>query len=587
MKKHSNIPATPQTAAREKKAEHATPEQRSAVSNGLLRLFLWASSRNEFVEEATRIIRDWCGCDCAGIRALDEWENIPYVSHIGFGPKFLESECWLSLKEDQCACIRIIGGRTEPQDIPTLTEAGSYCCNDLPDYFSSLNEREKSRYRGVCLHTGYKSIAIVPIRYGDKVLGAVHLTDTRPGVFPPQVIGFVESLTPLIGEAIYRFHVEDKLQRNYEVQKVLNSLLRLSLENLTVSETLERALDVIHSTSRQVFGSRSCVFLVEGNPGALAMKAQIGVEREIREGCARVAFGECLCGKAALTQQVQFSGALGEHQDLKCTGVRAHKHYSVPIVFGGATLGVMHVNLRGNNRRDPAEEENLTAVANTLAGILVRKKSEEELRNLSRRLLQVQEEERRSIGRELHDEIGQSMTVLMLALDAARHAPPETAAGALAEAQEVADEVMMQVRHLSLLLHSAMLEQGLLATLRWYFERYGAHTKLRIHFQHSGLGRELPREVTAAAYRIIQESLTNVVRHARVSEVKVQVRADRTRLHLRVEDHGPGFDAANPTLGNSTGLQGMRERASFLGGRLEIKSAPGAGACVTAEFPLK
>lgn len=556
------------------------------LRDGLMRLFVETSSKKEFLDGAARLIRDWCGCDCVGIRAVDEWENIPYVSYIGFSPEFIESECWLSLKEDHCACIRIISGNPEPQDASAITEGGSFCTSDSVRFLDTLTEEEKTRYRGVCISTGYRSIAIIPIRYAEKVLGAIHLTALKENAFAPGTVEFIESIAPLVGESVYRFHVEEKLQRNYQIQSTLASLLRLSMEDVTMGEIPRRALDIIHAAPDSVLGSRACLFLTEGEQ-TLVLKAHDGVDKATLCKCSRLAFGECLCGLAALTQQMQFSNHFSKPDGVVCYSARPYKHYSVPIVFGGKTLGVLHVHMKEGYRRDPREEEFLYAVANTLAGIIARKRAEEELRSLSRRLVQIQEQERRSIGRELHDEIGQSMTVLMLALDSVKHAPLEKVATALAEAQEVADEVMQQVRNMSLQLHSAMLDQGLLPTLKWYFERYSSQTKLHVVFKHSGLERDFPGEISAAAYRIIQSSLTNVVRHAGVKEAEVEVWADNDALHVKIEDHGVGFEPAAKSVGDSTGLPAMKERAFLLGGKFEIKSSPGAGATVTAEFPLK
>ncbi len=559
--------------------------RRTEVRNDLLRLFLETPSRKEFLDRAIEIIREWCGCEGAGIRALDEWGNIPFVSYAGYGEAFMESECWLSLREDHCVCTRAISGQIEPQDVPLVTTRGSLRTNDFAGYFGKLKEEQKKRFRGVCLRTGYKSLAVVPLRYQGTVLGAIHLADMAEGAFPSEVMEFVESVGPIIGQGIYRFHVEDQLQRNYDIQKAISSLLRLSLENLSLDQTMKRAMETIHAAPHAVFGSRGSLFLAEDGQ-SLSMKAQGGMDLETRVRCARVSFGECLCGRAARSQKIEYANLNEAHQLMACRSDGAHRHYSVPVILDHMTMGVIHAYFEEGRRRDPGEEERLTAVANTLAGIIARKRAEDELHGLSRRLVQLQEEERRSIGRELHDEIGQSMTVLMLALDHVKNSPVETAGTALAEAQEVATEVMMQVRNLSLQLHCAMLEKGLLPTLSWYLERYGAQTKLKISFRHTGLERDVPREISAAAYRIIQESLTNVARYAGVNQVGVRVWVNAGVLHLKVEDRGRGFDASVHAIGSSTGLQGMKERALWLGGKFEIRSAPGAGTCVSAEFPL-
>jgi PAS domain S-box-containing protein len=209
-----------------------------------------------------------------------------------------------------------------------------------------------------------------------------------------------------------------------------------------------------------------------------------------------------------------------------------------------------------------------------------------QLRALSRRLLDVQEQERRHLARELHDEIGQALTGLHLTLAGGARLPPDQLAGRLAEAQALVKDLMGQVRDLSLRLRPSMLDDlGLLPALLWYLPRFTAQTGVRVAFEHSGLGQRLPPEVETAAYRIVQEALTNVARHARVEEAQVRVRLDGAVLGVCVEDAGVGFDPAR-AAGDTGGLSGMRERAAALGATLRVESRPGAGTRVTAVAPV-
>jgi signal transduction histidine kinase len=129
---------------------------------------------------------------------------------------------------------------------------------------------------------------------------------------------------------------------------------------------------------------------------------------------------------------------------------------------------------------------------------------------------------------------------------------------------------------------------GLLPALLWHFERYTKQTNIRVRFNHSGLGRRrFAPKIETTTYRIVQEALTNVARHARVDQVGVRLWIDNQILQLQIEDQGLGFDPATALArGISHGLAGMRERAMLLGGQLTLDSAPGAGACLIAELPL-
>lgn len=216
------------------------------------------------------------------------------------------------------------------------------------------------------------------------------------------------------------------------------------------------------------------------------------------------------------------------------------------------------------------------------------KQADDRLRDLTRRLVEVQELERRHIASELHDQIGQSLTGLKLALETAIRLPPEGVRPILSRAQAAINELMAAVKSMSLDLRPSMLDDlGLLPTLVWHFKRYTAQTGVRVAFGHTGLPRRFAPETETASYRIIQEALTNVARHAHVEEATVRLFATLDSLSIEIEDRGMGFDVKKSmAAGMSSGLLGMRERAVSLGGRLAIESVPGCGTRLTAEFPL-
>jgi PAS domain S-box-containing protein len=222
----------------------------------------------------------------------------------------------------------------------------------------------------------------------------------------------------------------------------------------------------------------------------------------------------------------------------------------------------------------------------TVQDITELKIAESRLRALSERLVQTQEEERRKIGRELHDVVGQSMTVLKLMLYHARDSSQAEIGAALKEVDALVDEVAEKVRSLSHTLQPAMLEDfGLLEALLNQFEWLTSKTGLKVNFKHEGLPRRFPTNVETAVFRVIQEALSNVIRHARVKEVEVTIKATDDRLYLEVEDKGIGFEPATIPA-DSIGFRGMQERAELIGGSLVIDSSPGVGTCVNAEFPL-
>jgi PAS domain S-box-containing protein len=229
--------------------------------------------------------------------------------------------------------------------------------------------------------------------------------------------------------------------------------------------------------------------------------------------------------------------------------------------------------------RDRLVESEQRARAETVAALAEVRESHQRLESLTGRLVELQEAERRALARELHDEMGQILAGLRIQLDALGDALP-------AEVPSLLAQLTRRVRDLSMDLHPPMLEaMGLLPTLLWHFERYQAQTGVRVDFRQSRAVGRLAAEVETAAFRIVQEALTNVARHAGVQEASVRLDGRPELVELRVEDRGAGFCPESGWAGASSGLAGMRERARLAGGRLRIDSAPGSGTRLTVELP--
>jgi signal transduction histidine kinase len=214
-------------------------------------------------------------------------------------------------------------------------------------------------------------------------------------------------------------------------------------------------------------------------------------------------------------------------------------------------------------------------------------RAERAMRSLSLRLVEVQETERRFMARELHDEIGQVLTGLKITMDLLNEKVPSDLKPPVSDALAWLNDLMARVRRLSLDLRPQMLDDlGLLPALDWHFKRYTTQTGITVEFKHHGVTGRLPGALETAAYRLIQEALTNVARYAGVKQATVRVWADDASVRVQVEDSGAGFDPER-TLAEraSNGVSGMRERVTLLGGEFTLESAPGRGTRVTAELP--
>lgn len=210
-------------------------EKQDQFQTGLLNLFRLTSSRKEYLEGVLGLIKEWSGCQCAGIRILNPEGYIPYECFTGFSREFWEAENMLSLEKDQCACTRIVARTTEPQDQAILTSGGSFLSNNIENYISSLTEEGKTRFRGTCVRNGFKSVAIIPIFYRDSILGAIHLADADVGKVPLEMVQFLERTSVLIGEAVQRFTLMDRIQASEEryrsfVENSSEAIWRLDLD---------------------------------------------------------------------------------------------------------------------------------------------------------------------------------------------------------------------------------------------------------------------------------------------------------------------------------------------------------------------
>jgi PAS domain S-box-containing protein len=209
----------------------------------------------------------------------------------------------------------------------------------------------------------------------------------------------------------------------------------------------------------------------------------------------------------------------------------------------------------------------------------------EQLRELSRRLMEVQEAERRLLARELHDEIGQALTAIKLDLRTAR-LRPETLGDRLDDATGLLDRTLAQVRDMALDLRPSILDDlGLVAALGWYVDRFNERSGLSGHFACRSPGIRVDPTVATACFRGVQEAMTNLAKHSGARHFSVELEEGPGGISLVVRDDGSGFDPDALPIGRSVGLSGMRERVEQAGGRLTISSELGAGTEVRLTFP--
>lgn len=251
--------------------------------------------------------------------------------------------------------------------------------------------------------------------------------------------------------------------------------------------------------------------------------------------------------------------------------------------------GVRNGNLTTRVRTGRLDDEQFVRLIETFNQMLATiAENTQELRKLSQRIIEAQEEERQRVARELHDQSGQSLTTMLVRLRLLERS--EDAAQARLHVQELRKltaQALEEIRRIALELRPKILEDlGLCEALAWRADELNASAAVRASLQTNGMDHRLSRELELALYRVAQEALTNIARHSQAKTAQVSLRQVAGQVTLSIVDDGAGFDAeavlAHPS---GLGLAGMRERLALVGGSLQVQSTPGQGTVVIASAP--
>lgn len=382
-----------------------------------------------------------------------------------------------------------------------------------------------------------------------------------------------------------RKQAQDALAVRVQQQAMVAELGQLALAGADLQQLFDRAVTMVATT----FGVEFCKIL-ELLPDKRAMKLVAGLGwRDGVVGHATVPAGhDSPAGFTLLAKE-----------PLIIEDLRAETRFNVPALLRGHDVasgitvvigslekpfGVMGAHTACQRTFSQDDVNFFQSVANVLAEAIERKRAEDAITSLSHRLLKAQEVERRTLARELHDEIGQALTGLRLSLETSAVLPFAEKQGFVA----TINELVNRMRAMSLDLRPTMLDDvGLLPTLLWHLDKFSQQTHVAVDFQHSGIDRRFSPDLEIGVFRIIQEALTNVARHAQTDRVSVRVRASSSNLLIQIQDRGVGFDTGAVAGSYETsGITGMHERAIGLGGNLSIEAAPGKGTRVYVELPL-
>jgi signal transduction histidine kinase len=360
--------------------------------------------------------------------------------------------------------------------------------------------------------------------------------------------------------------------------------------NALATETdLDRLLDLIARRLRELLEARVVVVALPAGSDELRLAAVAGENAEVLVDQTMARAGS-KSGRVLERSQSERTDSVLDDPDVSPEVTRllgARTGLWVPLVTRGGAIGVIAAHDKlGPDARFTDNDLRLAETFATRAAVAV-ELSERFERDAFRRVVDAQELERRRLSRELHDQTGQALTSILLGLRALEDTlESDESRKATADLRELVVATLQDVRRLALELRPSALDDfGLVAALEHLTTTFGEQTGMKVDFG-AALGDErLPSEVETALYRIVQESLTNIVKHAHAQRVSIALTKMEGSVKAVVEDDGQGFDPASTDGG--FGLVGMGERLALLGGRLRIESSPGAGTTIAVDVPVQ
>lgn len=430
------------------------------------------------------------------------------------------------------------------------------------------------------LARGVRSACAVPLVADGEVHGVIGFMSDRKDYFSDETAQFLVALASGLASLVANAtHQEKERERTTELE-LMFSLAKTLAQESSMQERLEEALRLI-SVAAQV----DRVVLRElGDDGRLHLIAMAGVRLgEVPPW--PVVDADIAPSGAAIRDRVPVIV-----DDYETSGLRVARlltagiqsSVSIPISESGEVRAVMFLATSQTAHFTERRVRLLSVVADQVGLFMQHARRGDELATLTRALAEIQETQSKALALELHDQLGQKLTALKLQLEAGTSESLENGVA-------ITQDLITRVRHLALELRPAALDDlGLIPAIHSYIARFTELTGIQVSLEANDINYRIDSDVEVAAYRIVQEALSNVERHAKAKEVRVRIEREDDAVSILIEDRGVGMPAHAGGRGNrdTFGVLGMRERASAVGGSFDVSSSPGAGTTVTAKLPF-
>jgi len=449
------------------------------------------------------------------------------------------------------------------------------------------------------LDAGIHALISLPIAIQGNLIGIISIGTKTRGVFDEKQVDILHGITHQMAIAIMQTQLLTETKRRARELAALNKAGQAMTSTLDLNTVLNEALTEANimldaeGTAVLLYGpaGNELIFAAAVSPGAEKM---IGKPVPLRGSIAGWAAGN---KQAVLVRNAQEDPRFYNQIDA-VTSLTTHSILAVPLIYREKVIGVIEATNKHHGNFDERDLGLLEALANSAAIAIENarlfeqvQQGQKQLRLLNRKVINAQEEERRRLSYELHDEAGQSLTALKIALTLIQSDLPERAPGnlyqRLDEATQVIDKTMDRLRLLARNLRPPALDTtGLNPTLEGLCRDFSRQTHLAIHYRGTDLPR-LPDSVQIGLYRFLQEALTNVAKHAQANQIVVTLQNNKKMISLSVQDDGQGFELTDLTTSqDGIGLLGIQERLELINGRLSIEAKPGKGTELTAHIPL-